>query len=51
MPEMSSQTRDDIFMSHEISAINFRTSDGGVMSGRPQAPDNAEDLESAIHHT
>jgi len=38
-------------MSHEISAINFRTSDGDGTSGRQQLPENARDLEFAIHNT
>jgi len=38
-------------VSHEISTINFRTSDGDGTSGRHQVPENAWDLESGIHHT
>jgi len=38
-------------MPHEMSAIKFRTSDGDGTRGRQQLPENARDLEFAIHNT
>jgi hypothetical protein len=45
------ESRDDFpsSVSQEISAINFRTSDGGGTGGRQQLPENVRDLESAFH--
>jgi len=34
-----------------MSAIKFGTSDGDGTRGRQQLPENARDLESAIHNT
>jgi len=47
------ESRDDFSssVSHEISAIKCRTSDGDGTSGRQQLPENARDLESGIHNT
>jgi hypothetical protein len=45
------ESRDDFpsSVSHEMSAIKFRTSDGDGTGRRQQLPENARDLESGIH--